>query len=159
MYQTTRIRMRGALAISSLLLGLLAGGCGEDPMGPDNRLALMALGKCRHAQALQLADNAIARGNEHNVHRGWALKAAILRDMDDTRGAEAIYPEIAEAWETAKGRTLTEARRERDIGLYLDVAHAERQVNGLGVDCSNVPEAPVAAPQPTPPSAARTDRD
>lgn len=125
-------------------LALLAG-CGEDPMGPDNRLALLALSKCRHAQALQLTENAIARGNEHNIHRGWALKAAILRDMGDTQGAQALYPRIAEAWEAAKGRTLTPARRERDIRLFLDVARAERVAMGLAEDCSDVPQVPAAA--------------
>jgi hypothetical protein len=129
------------------VLALLAG-CGEDPMGPDNRLALLALSKCRYAQALQLTDNAIARGNEHNIHRGWALKAAILRDMGDDQGAEALYPRIAEAWEAAKGRTLTPARRERDIDLFLDVARAERVAMGLAEDCADLPQVPAATQPP-----------
>jgi hypothetical protein len=131
-------------AAPALAAAMLLGGCGEDPMGPDNRLALMALGKCRHAQALQLTDNAVARGNEHNIHRAWALKAAILRDMGDEAGAEAIYPRIEAAWEKAKGRTLSEARRERDIGLFLDVARAERLANGLAEDCTDVPQPPAS---------------
>jgi hypothetical protein len=127
----------------ALLLGaLLVNGCGEDPMGPDNRLALMALTKCRYDHALQLTDNAIASGSEKNVHRAWALKAAILRDRGDTAGAEALYPRIAEAWEAAKGRTLTEYRRERDIGLFVDVARAERQAQGMSPECSDVPLPP-----------------
>jgi hypothetical protein len=136
-------RTRYAVTLSSMLLaGLLLAGCGEDPMGPDNRLALMALGKCRHAQALQLTDNAIARGNANNIHRAWALKAAILRDMGDTEGAEALYPQIEAAWEAAKGRTLTDARRERDIGLFQEVARAERQSHGFAADCSERTQAP-----------------
>jgi hypothetical protein len=142
-----RALSRRLAPLSALLLLLLLGGCGEDPMGPDNRLALMALTKCRHAQALQLTDNAIARGNEHNVHRAWALKAAILRDMGDAAGAEALYPQIAAAWEAAKGRTLTEARRDRDIGLFLDVARAERTARGLSEDCSDVPQADTPSPE------------
>jgi hypothetical protein len=136
-----RLPWRPALPTLLLLtLPLLPlGGCGEDPMGPDNRLALMALTKCRHDQALQLADNAIARGNAQNVHRAWALKAAILRDRGDTGAAEKLYPEIAAAWEAAKGRTLTDARRERDIGLFLEVARAERLAQGLSEDCSDLP--------------------
>jgi hypothetical protein len=117
------------------IIPLLLIGCGEDPMGPDNRMALMALSKCRHDQALQLTENAIARGNEHNIHRAWTLKAAILRDRGDDTGAEALYPEIKKAWESAKRRELTEYRRERDINLFLDVARAERAVNGLPADC------------------------
>jgi hypothetical protein len=142
---SNRNRFLAFTATPVLAAAMLLDGCGEDPMGPDNRLALMALGKCRHAQALQLTDNAVARGNEHNIHRAWALKAAILRDMGDEAGAEALYPRIEEAWEAAKGRTLTEARRERDIGLFLDVARAERLANGLAEDCSDIPQPP--APQ------------
>jgi hypothetical protein len=127
-------------AVLALIPALLFTGCGEDPLGPDNRLALMALGKCRHEQALQLADNAIASGNAKNVHRAWALKAAILRDMGDNAGSEALYPNIAEAWEAAKDRTLTEYRRERDIGLFIDVARAERQARGMNADCSDIPD-------------------
>jgi hypothetical protein len=143
MHQQTKPTTRITGAVSSVaLFCLLLAGCGEDPMGPDNRLALLALGKCRHAQALQLTDNAIERGNEHNIHRAWALKAAILRDMGDTAGAQALYPRIEAAWEAAKGRTLTEARRERDIGLFLQVARAERQTHGLAPDCTAIPQAP-----------------
>jgi hypothetical protein len=136
--------------LPGLLAALLLTGCGEDPMGPDNRLALLALSKCRHAQALQLADNAIARGNAQNIHRGWALKAAILRDMGEEADAEALYPRIAEAWEAAKGRTLTPERRERDIGLFLDVARAERVAQGLSPDCSDLPQAPDPTPAAAP---------
>jgi hypothetical protein len=137
------MRIFGSISIvAAFAAPLLLSGCGEDPLGPDNRLALVALGKCRHEQALQLVDNAIATGNAQNVHRGWALKAAILRDMDDAASAEALYPQIAEAWEAAKGRTLTEYRRERDIQLFIDVAQAERQARGMNPDCSDVPDAP-----------------
>ncbi|MCG6940720.1 MAG: hypothetical protein LJE69_05665 [Thiohalocapsa sp.] len=148
MHEKTETRARGArLTILIALTGLLLSGCGKDPMGPDNRLALMALGKCRYSQALQLTDNAIARGTAQNVHRAWTLKAAILRDRGDTKGAEALYPKIADAWQTAKGRTLTDARRERDIDLFLQVARAERQSNGLPPDCSDAPTPPGAAPR------------
>ncbi len=145
-----RLAVRIAVGLCAALLPLLLlTGCGEDPMGPDNRLALMALGKCRHAQALQLADNAIAQGTEKNVHRAWALKAAILRDLGDEAGAQGLYPEIAAAWEAAKGRTLTEARRERDIRLFLDVARSERLAQGLSENCSHTPR-PAPAPSPEP---------
>lgn len=142
-------------AVCLLAALTLLAGCGEDPMGPDNRLALLALSKCRHTQALQLTDNAIARGNAHNVHRAWALKAAILRDMGERQDAEALYPRIAAAWEAAKGRTLTAARRERDIGLFLDVAKAQRVSLGLSEDCADAIKAsapmPTADPAPSPP--------
>jgi len=149
MHDETNNRTRFVLTTILLsLAALMLTACGDDPMGPDNRLALMALGKCRYDQALLLTDNAIARGNAQNVHRAWALKAAILRDRGDTKGAEALYPEIAAAWEAAKGRTLTDARRERDIGLFLQVARAERQANGLTADCSEVAAPPPVAAQP-----------
>jgi hypothetical protein len=130
-------------AAATLATALLLAGCGEDPLGPDNRLALLAFGKCLHEQAEQLADNAIATGNADNIYRGLALKAAILRDLGDSAGAEALYPEIEQAWQAAQERTLTEYRRERDIGLFLDVARAERQTRGMSADCSDVPQVPV----------------
>ena len=130
------------LAIAAVATALFLSGCGEDPLGPDNRLAVIAFGKCRHAQAMQLADNAIATGNANNVYRGLALKAAILRDQGDAAGAEALYPDLERAWEAAKERTLTAYRRERDIGLFIDVARAERQVQGMNADCSDLPSVP-----------------
>jgi hypothetical protein len=132
-----------AALAAALTAALLAGGCGEDPLGPDNRMAVLAFGKCLHAQALQLADNAIATGSAENIYRGLALKVAILRDLGDTIGAEALYPQLEQAWEAAEERTLTEYRRERDIGLFIDVARAERQVQGMNADCSDVPDVPV----------------
>jgi hypothetical protein len=120
-----------------IVLGtLLLAGCPNDPMGPDIRLALLALGQCNHDAALKLADNGIAAGDDNNRERGLMLKAAILRDRGETAAAEALYPDIAEAWKARKGSTLKDSRRERDIGLYLDVARAERRARGLPEDCA-----------------------
>jgi hypothetical protein len=134
------------LLITVPLAALALTGCGEDPLGPDNRMALIALGQCRHAQALLLADNAMQRGTEHNAQRALMLKAAILRDAGDEAAAEALYPAIDEAWQKVKKRKLKPNRREREIGLFLDVAKQERQVRGIPVDCSAV--AAPNAPQP-----------
>jgi hypothetical protein len=118
----------------------LLSGCPEDPMGPDNRMAMIALGQCKHELALDLVDQAIATGNDDVRERGLMLKAAILRDRGDTEAAEDLYPQIAEAWKTRKGSALKESRRERDIGLYLDVARAERQARGLSETCEKTTE-------------------
>ncbi|MGB5833014.1 MAG: hypothetical protein WBG92_13620 [Thiohalocapsa sp.] len=127
---------------AAILEASLLGGCGEDPLGPDNRMALLAFGQCRDDQALQLTDNAIERGNERNVLRALMLKAAILRDRGDTAAAEALHPRITEAWETAKRRTLSPERRERDIQLFIDVARDERIARGLAADCDDGPPLP-----------------
>jgi hypothetical protein len=126
-----------ALLALSTLLALPLAGCGEDPMGPDNRMALLALGQCRHDQALQLTDNAIERGNEPNQQQALMLKAAILRDRGDTAAAEALYPRIDATWEAVKRRTLSPERRERDIALFIDIAQRERVVRGLAPDCAD----------------------
>lgn len=118
----------------------LLSGCPEDPMGPGNRMAMIALGQCKHDLALDLVNQAIATGNEDARERGLMLKAAILRDRGDTEAAEALYPQIADAWKARKGSTLKESRRERDIGLYLDVARAERQARGLSETCEETTE-------------------
>lgn len=114
---------------------VLLSGCPNDPMGPGNRLAMVALGQCKHELALELVDQAIDTGDEDSRERGLMLKAAILRDQGEPEAAEALYPEIAEAWQTRKGGQLKETRRERDIGLFLDVARAERRARGLPEDC------------------------
>ncbi len=127
---------RTALAV--FMLGMAAGllsGCPEDPLGPDNRLALIAFGRCDDQQALQLADLAIARGDAHHIQRALMLKAAILRDRGDTSEAEAIYPELAKAWTAARKSELKTSRRERDISILIDIAHNERRANDLPTDC------------------------
>ena len=123
-------------ASSALAAGLLLTGCGEDPLGADNRMALLALGKCRHEQALQMTENAMQRGNEHNVQQALMLQAAILRDRGDNKAAQALYPKIAEAWEAVKRRPLTPERRERDIRMFIEVARDERLAQGLDPDCA-----------------------
>lgn len=120
-----------------LLILLLLAGCGEDPMGPDNRMALLAFGQCRYDQALQLTDNAIERGSEPNVQQALMLKAAILRDQGDSAGAQALYPRIDDTWEAVKRRALSTERRERDIALFIDIAQRERIAQGLAPDCAN----------------------
>lgn len=127
-----------------LALCLLAlAGCSEDPLGPENRFALIAFGQCGHDQALMLVDQAIARGQPDNVERGLMLKAAILRDRGDIAASEALYPKIEEAWQAAKEKTLSPSRRERDIQMFVDIAHAERRTKGLEPDCE--PSAPATS--------------
>lgn len=120
--------------IAALCLLVLAG-CSEDPLGPENRFALIAFGQCNHDQALMLVEQAIARGQPENVERGLMLKAAILRDLGDLAGSEAMHPEIEAAWQAAKDKTLSPSRRERDIQMFIDVAHAERRIKGLDPSC------------------------
>lgn len=127
--------LTSALA-SALAASLLLVGCGEDPLGADNRMALLALGKCRHDQALQLTANAMQRGNAHNVQQSLMLQAAILRDRGDSNTEQALYPKIAEAWDAVKRSPLTPERRERDIRIFLDVARDERLANGMDPDCA-----------------------
>ncbi|WP_201246184.1 hypothetical protein [Halochromatium salexigens] len=114
---------------------LLLISCAEDPMGAENRFALMALNQCNHGQALMLVDQAIERGNAENVERALMLKAAILRDRGDTAAAEALYPAIDAAWEAAKEKSLSASRRERDIQMFIDIAQAERHALGLDATC------------------------
>ncbi|NBC48231.1 MAG: hypothetical protein GVY22_09620 [Gammaproteobacteria bacterium] len=135
----------------SLLAGLCASalllGCGNDPLGPENRFALVAFGQCSYDQALMLAEQAIASDNPDHVERGLLLKAAILQDRGDTAAAEALYPEIAAAWERARDKPLKPSRREREIQLLLDIARAERRAKELDPDCENVPQ---KGPRPEP---------
>jgi hypothetical protein len=120
-----------------LAAGLVTG-CPNDPMGPEVRFALIALGQCKYDTALKLVDDAIASDDENYRERGLMLKAAILRDRGDTGAATALYPEIAAAWKARKGSDLKDSRRERDIGLYLDAARGERRANGLPEDCADI---------------------
>ena len=80
------------------------------------------------------------------MQRALLLKAAILRDAGDEAAAEALYPRVGEAWNAVKKRDLTPERREREIGLFLEVAKQERRVNGLPTDCSKAAPAQPAAP-------------
>jgi hypothetical protein len=123
-----------AVLSATLALALLAG-CSEDPLGPENRFALIAFSQCNHAQALMLVEQAIKRGNLENKERGLMLKAAILRDQGETGAAEALYPEIEEAWQKAKQKSLSPQRRERDIQMLIDIAHAERYAKKLDPSC------------------------
>jgi len=124
---------------------LLVNGCGEDPIGPDNRMALRALGQCRHAQALQLTDNAIERGSARNAQQALMLKAAILRDQGANAAAEALNPRIAKSWEAVKRRPLPPKQREHEIAVFIDVARNERIAQGLSPNCD---EAPAHPPRP-----------
>jgi hypothetical protein len=124
-----------------LALALLAG-CSEDPLGPENRFALIAFSQCNHAQALMLVEQAIEQGNPDNKERGLMLKAAILRDQGDTVAAEALYPAIAKSWEQARGKSLSPQRREREIKMLVNIAHAERHAKNIDPKC----RAPGAAP-------------
>jgi hypothetical protein len=120
----------------ALLAALLLTGCPEDPMGPDNRMALIAFGHCDYRQALHLTEMALARGDDHHVQRAWMLKAAILRDQGAKAAAEALYPELNAAWKAARKTELKASRRERDIGILIDIAHNERRAKGLPLNCA-----------------------
>jgi hypothetical protein len=130
-------RRLALLAIIVILMSL--GSCGDDPIGPDNRMALRAFGQCRHAQALQLTDNAMERGSARNAQQALMLKAAILRDQGEQAAAEALYPRIAETWEAVKRRALTPEQREREIAVFIDVAHNERIAQGVAPNCERAP--------------------
>jgi hypothetical protein len=130
------------------VLGLLVlVGCSEDPLGPENRFALIAFGQCQHDQALMLVEQAIARGQPENIERALMLKAAILRDRGDLAASEALYPQIEAAWQAAKDKTLSTNRRERDIQMFIDIAQAERRTKGLDPGC----EQAATAGEPGPP--------
>ena len=131
------------LTLPPLLLLLLLGGCGEDPMGPDNRMALLAFGQCRYDQALQLTDNAIERGSEPNQQQALMLKAAILRDQGDSAAEQALYPRIDATWEAVKRRALSPERRERDIARFVDIARKERIARGGTPDCAEAAPLPL----------------
>lgn len=133
-------RRLALLAIIPILLPLSS--CGDDPIGPDNRLALRAFGLCRHAQALQLTDNAVERGSARNAQQALMLKAAILRDQGENAAAEALYPRIAEHWEAVKRRALTPEQREREIAVLVEVAHNERIAQGVSPNCDDEPSQP-----------------
>ncbi|NEX15135.1 MAG: hypothetical protein C1943_00505 [Halochromatium sp.] len=130
----------GRFGLAGALSALLLSSCAEDPMGPENRFALIAFGQCSYDQALMLADQAIAKGNADNIERGLMLKAAILRDRGDLQAAEALYPEIDAAWQAAKEKPLSESRRLRDIQMFIDIAHAERHAKGLDPSCQGRPK-------------------
>lgn len=134
----SRLSARYYRPLAAVCLLALAG-CSEDPLGPENRFALIAFGQCRHDQALMLVEQAIAHGQPENVERALMLKAAILRDRGDLAAAEALYPQIGEAWKAAKDKTLPTNRRERDIQMFIDIAHAERRTNGLDPSCQASP--------------------
>lgn len=129
---------RGVLLTGFIAAGVLLGGCPEDPMGPDNRLALIAFGRCQPEQALHLTDLAIKQGDAHQRQRAWMLKAAILRDSGDLSGAQALYPELEAAWMAVKKNPLQPSRRERDIRLLIDIAYQERRAHGLPGDCARL---------------------
>ena len=131
MRRSARVLLLPALVIASLLLSA----CPEDPLGPDNRMALIAFGHCNYSQALRLTDLAIAGGDQHHIQRAWMLKVAILRDQGKLAAAEALYPELAAAWQAAKKSKLKASRRERDIDILIDIARNERRANGLATDC------------------------
>lgn len=128
-------RLLGRFGLAGVLSALLLSSCADDPMGPENRFALIAFGQCSYDQALMLADQAIAKGNADNVERGLMLKAAILRDRGDVEAAEALHPKIDAAWQAAKEKPLSESRRRRDIQMFIDIAHAERHAKGLDPSC------------------------
>ncbi len=124
------------------LCALILSGCADDPMGPENRFALIAFGQCSYNQALMLANQAIDNGNTDNIERGLMLKAAILRDQGNLEAAEALYPAIDAAWEVAREKTLSASRRERDIQMFIDIAHAERHAKGMDpTTCQPTPTA------------------
>lgn len=137
------------MLLTTAALLLLLAACQKDPLGPENRMAMMALTQCRHDQALLLTDAALARGNEHNRLRALLVKAAILRDRGDAAAAEVLVPAIDAAWVESKRSQPTPARRERDIGLYLQVAQADRQARGIAPDCQGPLPGP-ATSQPAP---------
>jgi hypothetical protein len=118
-----------------MLCALILGACAEDPMGPENRFALIAFGQCSYDQALMLVDQAIAGEDANAIERGLMLKAAILRDRGDQQSAAALYPKIEAAWQAAKQKTLSESRRERDINMFIKIAQAERHAKGLDPSC------------------------
>lgn len=136
------------LLFAGLCAGTLLLGCGEDPLGPENRFALVAFGQCSYDQALMLTDQAIARGNADNVERGLMLKAAILRDRGDQAAAEALYPQIAAAWERARDKPLKPSRRERELQILIDIARAERRAKELDPNCdSRRQDQPLVGPE------------
>jgi hypothetical protein len=137
MQPNRRLRLLSILAIL-----LLLSSCGDDPIGPDNRMALRALGQCRHAQALQLTDNAIERGSARNALQALMLKAAILRDQGENAAVDALYPRIAETWEAVKRRALPPEQREREIAIFIDVARNERIAQGFSPNCDVEPTQP-----------------
>lgn len=149
MTRMTLHRRPRRFALPALALMLTLGSCSEDPMGAENRFALMALSQCNYEQALLLVEQAIERGNADNVERGLMLKAAILRDRGDNAAAEALYPALEVAWEAAKGKSLSANRREREIKMFLDIARAERHVKGLDAACKANPE-PAPSPETGP---------
>jgi hypothetical protein len=115
-------------------------------MGPENRMALIAFGQCRLGPAMQLLDRVIAEGDANSRERALMLKVAMLREQGETAAAEALYPDLAAAWQARKDRALKERRRERDIGLFIDVVRAERRTRNLPVDCR--PPAASDGPEP-----------
>ncbi len=123
-----------------LALGLMVtlGGCGKDPMGPENRMALLAFGQCQYERALELTDFAIEQGSDKNAHRALLLQAAIYRDLGQPKAAEALYPAITTQWAAMDKGHLSGSKRERDIQLMLDIALEERRLRELPADCAGV---------------------
>lgn len=131
--KSARTPLLAMLAIGGMLLG----GCPEDPMGPDNRLALVAFGQCDREQALELTDQVIERGeDEYHVQRAWMLKYAILRDMGRSSAAEAIYPQVEESWQAVRHGKLSASRLERELGILTGIAQNDRHAKGLPPDCA-----------------------
>jgi hypothetical protein len=124
------------LALFAVIMGLTAG-CGEDPMGHENRLALLAWGRCQPDEAERLVAAALAGSEPEARYHALVLKAAMRREAGDSAGAAALYPQMAAEWEAAKDKPLNERRRERDITMRLKIAESERHMQGLAADCSD----------------------
>lgn len=155
---------RGPLLTLFACIGLLSG-CGEDPIGPENRLALMAWGRCQPQEAQRLSDAALSSTAPETRYHALVLKAAMRREAGDTAGAEALYPRMEAEWQAAKDKPLKERRRERDIKMRQTIAESERHMHGFATDCSDAARASAATTEPGPevepesgPDAAATGR-
>lgn len=128
---------RPALPLAVVAVIVSLAGCSEDPMGPENRLALLAWGRCQPEEALRLADAALTSPAPETRYHALVLKAAMRREAGDIAGAEALYPRMAAEWQAAKEKPLNERRRERDIAMRLTIAESERHMHGFAPDCSD----------------------
>lgn len=126
---------RLATSLLALLLLLSLTACGPDPLGPDNRMALIALGRCESVEALTWVAAAKTRGSDQNVYQSLLLNAAILLEHGETAAAEALYPAIEAQWRAMKGRSLSPDKRDRTIDLFLAIVRDERVRHGLGENC------------------------